>query len=73
MNVLRPIAEVQIGERHRHDMGDIDALAASMARIGLLHPIVVTPEGLLVCGERRLCAAKRLGWETIPVTIRSGS
>ena len=66
MSILRAVAEIQTGERHRHDMGDIDALAASMARIGLLHPIVVTPEGLLVCGERRLCAANSLGGRRFP-------
>jgi ParB family chromosome partitioning protein len=52
-------------------MGDILGLAESMAQLGLLYPIIVTPEGLLVCGERRLRAAQLLGWETIPVTIRS--
>jgi ParB family chromosome partitioning protein len=54
-------------------MGDIAALAASMKVLGLLHPIVVTPDGLLVCGERRLRAARLLGWKTIPVTVRSES
>jgi ParB family chromosome partitioning protein len=67
----RAIADIRVGKRHRRDLGDIAALAASMASIGLLHPIVVTPDGLLICGERRLRAAKLLGWTTIPVTIRS--
>lgn len=67
----RAIADIRVGERHRRDLGDIDGLAASMASIGLLHPVVVTPEGLLICGERRLRAAQLLGWKTIPVTIRS--
>src|SRR5450631_24034 len=69
--VTRPIAAIRVGKRYRHDLGDIDGLAASMAALGLLHPIVVTPDGLLICGERRLYAAKRLGWKQIPVTIRS--
>ena len=67
----RPIASIRVGKRYRHDLGDIDGLAASMAALGLLHPIVVTPDGLLICGERRLCAAKLLGWKQIPVTVRS--
>jgi ParB family transcriptional regulator, chromosome partitioning protein len=67
----RPIASIRISKRIREEFGDVESLAASMATIGLLHPIVVTPEGVLVCGERRLRAAKLLGWETIPVTIRS--
>jgi ParB family transcriptional regulator, chromosome partitioning protein len=52
-------------------MGDLNALAANMRALGLLHPIVVAPDGLLLCGERRVAAAKLLGWKTIPVTIRS--
>lgn len=68
----RPIASIRIGHRHRKDLGDLESLAASMAALGLLHPIVITREGVLVCGERRLRAAQLLGWQTIPVTIRSG-
>jgi ParB family transcriptional regulator, chromosome partitioning protein len=65
------VDEIRVGRRHRRDLGDVDALAASMRELGLLHPIVVTPDGLLLCGERRLCAARLLGWNKIPVTIRS--
>ncbi len=44
-------------------------LAASIAEHGLLHPVVITPERLLIAGERRLMAAQRLGWMKVPVTI----
>ena len=37
--------------------------------IGLLHPIVIRPDGKLIAGERRLRAAKLLGWTEIPVTV----
>ena len=50
-------------------MGDLDGLAASITEHGLLHPIVVTPERLLIAGERRLEAVRRLGWPTIPIRI----
>jgi N6-adenosine-specific RNA methylase IME4 len=48
-------------------MGDIASLAGSMAELGLLQPIVVRPDGILIAG--RLRAAERLGWETIRVTV----
>jgi N6-adenosine-specific RNA methylase IME4 len=35
----------------------------------MLHPIVITPDGMLVAGERRLIACKQLGWTEIAVTI----
>ena len=65
----RPIDAIVVGGRHRRELGDIDGLAASIAELGLLHPIVVTPAGALVAGERRLRAAELLGWIEIPVTV----
>jgi N6-adenosine-specific RNA methylase IME4/ParB-like chromosome segregation protein Spo0J len=65
----RKISDIVVSMRHRKDMGDIDGLAASMADLGLLHPIVIRPDNVLIAGERRLLAAKLLGWETIPVTV----
>jgi N6-adenosine-specific RNA methylase IME4 len=65
----RPIAEILVGERHRRELGDIDGLARGMAELGLLHPIVVRPDGKLIAGERRLRAAEQLGWAEIPVTV----
>ncbi|PNB15217.1 ParB N-terminal domain-containing protein, partial [Pseudomonas sp. DP16D-E2] len=38
---------------------------------GLLQPITITPDGLLVCGVRRLAAIKQLGWRTVNVWVRS--
>lgn len=50
-------------ERQRRDLENIDILADSIRRLGLIHPIVVTRDDLeLVAGERRVAACKRLGW-----------
>jgi ParB family chromosome partitioning protein len=68
MNVL-PITEIVIGPRVRRDMGDIESLAESIKRHGLLHPVVVKNDKTLVAGHRRIEAARQLGWETIPVTM----
>ncbi len=65
----RAISSIKIGERHRCDLGDIDSLATSIKTIGLLHPVVVTPNGKLIAGHRRLQACRALGWWDIPVTI----
>jgi ParB family chromosome partitioning protein len=50
-------------------MGDIEGLARSIDEIGLLHPVVVRPDGTLVAGERRIKACLLLGWQDIPVTV----
>ena len=60
------IAAIKVGERHRREMGDVAGLAASMAELGLLHPIVIRPDGTLIAGERRLRAAQALGWRRFP-------
>ena len=65
----RQIDSIKIGKRFRKDLGDIDSLAESINRYGLFHPIVITPEGQLMAGYRRLKACKRLGWSTIAVTV----
>jgi ParB family chromosome partitioning protein len=63
---------ITVGVRHRRDLGDVDALAESIAEHGLLQPLTVTEEGVLVCGARRLAAIKHLGWRTVNVWVRVG-
>jgi N6-adenosine-specific RNA methylase IME4 len=65
----RPVSAIQVGQRHRRDLGDVDQLAASIAELGLLHPVVIKPDGMLIAGERRLDACKKLGWADVPVTV----
>lgn len=60
-----PVNTVLVSERIRTDFGDIDDLADSIARDGLIQPIIVTHDHRLVAGERRLRAHKKLGYEFI--------
>jgi ParB family chromosome partitioning protein len=66
---FRPLDSIRIGKRHRKDLGDVAGLAASIKGRGLLHPVVVTGDGLLIAGERRLAAVRLLGWPLVPVTV----
>lgn len=68
----RTVASIIVGNRHRTDLGDLTALAESIERDGLLQPLTVTIDGVLVCGARRLAAIKLLGWRTVSVWVRSG-
>lgn len=66
------IDDIQIGQRHRQALGDIDGLAQSIAEDGLLQPIGVTPDHRLVFGYRRLVACRdKLGWTQIPAVVIS--
>ncbi|NDL57236.1 ParB N-terminal domain-containing protein [Phytoactinopolyspora mesophila] len=68
----RAVNSIRVGHRHRHEMGDLDGLAASISQRGLLQPITISPDGVLVCGARRLAAVKQLGWRRVNVWVRSG-
>jgi hypothetical protein len=63
------IERIRVEERHRNDLGDLAELAASITEHGLLHPVVVTQDGRLVAGARRLEAVRSLGWEDVPATF----
>jgi hypothetical protein len=63
------INNINVRNRFRKSLGDIESLASSIDEIGLLHPIVIRPDGRLIAGERRLAACKKLGWKSVPVTV----
>jgi ParB/RepB/Spo0J family partition protein len=54
-------------DRQRKDLGNVEELAESIARLGLINPIVLDPSNVLIAGERRLTAIRSLGWTSIPV------
>lgn len=63
-----PISSITTApDRQRKDFSGIEELAASIRSLGLIHPIVITPEGILVAGERRLRAHEHLGLTHITV------
>ena len=63
---LVPIADLDISGHYRKHMGDLDKLADSIDRLGLLHPIVIAPDNRLIAGLRRYQACKDvLGWTEI--------
>ena len=60
-----PIDEIIVNKRLRKDLGDISSLAASIKKFGQINPIVINRKKILIAGERRLEAAKVLGWKAI--------
>ncbi len=67
--------------RKEFDQESLKELAASIREFGILQPIVVSKieiekefgadvEYQLIAGERRLMAAKMLGWERVPAIVR---
>lgn len=69
-----PIDSIVVEKRFREDKGEIDLMVDSLKELGQLQAIVVAPGPggrlLLRAGERRLIAAKKLGWTTIRAESR---
>ena len=57
------------GERARRDYRNLDQLANSIRELGVLSPVTLTPDLHLVCGGRRVRAARMAGLERIPAVI----
>jgi ParB family chromosome partitioning protein len=67
-----PLADIHVGDGHRPpDEETVQTLLGSIAQVGLLHPVTVTPECLLIAGRQRLEAARRLGWQELPCLVLS--
>ena len=67
--MLYDIHAITVGSRKRAaDAGKVDDLAHSIAEIGLINPITITPAGNLIAGLHRLEACKQLGYQHIEAT-----
>lgn len=65
------IADISIGQRMRDvNLGKVHEIAASIVDVGLLQPIVVRSDMLLISGLQRLEAYKLLGYGKIPAVIQ---
>lgn len=64
-----PIADIKIVNRQRTELGDIESLAESIERFGLLQPIVINQDNVLIAGERRLRAHEHLKRDSIDVNF----
>ncbi len=62
------IDRVIVRDRKRQ-AGNLDSLKDSIREIGLMQPITVTADLVLIAGFHRLTACKELGWDTIPAII----
>ncbi|HUX52420.1 MAG TPA: ParB N-terminal domain-containing protein [Spirochaetia bacterium] len=63
------IDDIRVRRRIRKNLGDLASLMESMKAYGLMNPIVVNERHELVAGQRRLEAARKLGWRTVQVRI----
>ncbi len=66
---LMPVRAIQIHPNGHGELMDLDGLTASIREHGVLEPLVVSADGRLLAGRRRLEAARRAGLEMVPVRL----
>jgi ParB/RepB/Spo0J family partition protein len=59
------VDQITVSERQRKNVGDLSDLMENISDLGLIHPIVINRDNVLVVGERRLRAVQKLGWDRI--------
>ena len=64
------ISSVTVPKHRQRALRDVSPLRDSIAELGLLQPIVLTPDRVLVAGLHRLKACEALGWNEIPAVVR---
>lgn len=71
-----PIGRLKPHSRQCHLFTDLtpiqlQQLAESLEKDGLVCPVEITPKGVIICGHQRVMAAKLLGWDRIACWVRS--
>lgn len=65
-----PLDEVVVLQ-HRESLGALSNLVASIAAAGLVRPVLITEDGRVIAGARRIAAMRELGETHIPAVVAS--
>lgn len=69
---LLPIDDVrESADNLRQHLGDLDDLVASVKALGIIEPIVVDADNVVLAGHRRLAAAFEAGLTHVPAVVRT--
>ncbi len=61
-----PIEAIIVKGSVRENYGDMVTLENSIRKLGVLDPLIIDANQVLICGERRLQACRNLGLATVP-------
>ena len=66
---LMPIEAIQVHPNGHGKLINLEGLTASVQEHGILQPLIVSPDGRLLAGRRRLEAARRARLAMVPVRV----
>ncbi|MCL4486831.1 MAG: ParB/RepB/Spo0J family partition protein [Chloroflexi bacterium] len=66
---LMSVEAIRVHPNGLGGLADVDGLTASIREHGVLQPLVVSMDGRLLAGRRRLEAARRAGLDMVPVRL----
>ncbi len=64
------IDSILVDQNQQVELDDIEGLTESIRDHGVIEPLIVTPDGRLLSGRRRIAAAKQAGLNAVPVRVR---
>lgn len=70
--IEHPIDQIADPHLYRSELGDLRELRESIERLGLLTPITISIDYVLISGRRRLAVMRELGRTRVPVWIAAG-
>jgi ParB family chromosome partitioning protein len=66
---VKPVSILKSSDNPRKSFTDLDTLAASIKKVGILQPILIDESDNIIAGERRFRAAKIAGMKNVPCIV----
>lgn len=63
------LIDLNLGAARPRDTEGLDELCESLRALGMIEPVVVNPRAEVISGRRRVMAAKKLGWVSLPALV----
>lgn len=70
--IEHPIDQITDPHLYRSELGDLTELRESIEKLGLLTPITISIDYVLISGRRRMAVMRELGRTRVPVWIAAG-
>lgn len=69
---LADLKNAKYNPKSRTEKQKLRALIKSIEQIGLIYPIAISQDGVIIDGHRRAAACRAMGWDEIPVIVVAG-